>query len=158
MASGAQQLRQMADAQAAPQLEQLKARPEDAALLAGIGNIYYDAQQYEAAIGYYTRALKARPTDAAVRTDMATAYWYSGDADRALAEFDKALGDQPDSPNALFNRGLVRWKGKKDGAGALADWTRLLKAHPDYQEKDQVRRMMAEASKGPGDGSGTQPR
>ncbi len=88
-----------------------------------------------------------KPADGAVRTDMATAYWFMGQADLAIAEFDKALTFVPDNPNTLFNRGLVKWKGKKDAAGALADWERLLATDPAYDQKDKVRQMIAEAKK-----------
>jgi tetratricopeptide (TPR) repeat protein len=85
-----------------------------------------------------------KPADAAVRTDMATAYWYLGNADTALSEFDKALTYQPNNPNTLFNRGMVRWQGKMDSAGALADWQKLLATDPSYDAKDKVLQMMAE--------------
>ena len=137
----------MADAQAAPGLEKLKTNPNNPELLASIGNVYYDAQQYSPATDYYGRALKINPSNASVRTDMATAYWYLGDADRAISEFNKALTFEPTNPNTLFNRGLVRWKGKKDVAGAEADWAKLLQTNPNYAGKDTVKQMMAEAKK-----------
>ncbi len=139
------QLKGMADAKAAPLLDQLKANPKNADLLVSLGNLYYDAQQYPVAVDYYGRVLHARPSDVAVRTDMGTAYWYMGDADRAIAEFDKALTYAPNNANTLFNRGLVRWKSKTDSPGALADWEKLLKANPSYEGKDKVEQMMAEA-------------
>ncbi len=142
-----EQFKAAADAQAAPLIARLTAEPANPAVLIEVGNIYYDAQQYPLAVDYYSRALKAKPADAAVRTDMATAYWYMGQTDRALAEFDKALADAPDNPNTLFNRGLVKWRAKKDAAGALADWNRLLATDPAYEQKDQVRQMIAEAQK-----------
>jgi tetratricopeptide (TPR) repeat protein len=138
-------LKGMADAQAAPLLAQLKSNPNDPNLLTGIGNLYYDAQQFPIAIDYYARALKAKPADAAVRTDMATAYWYLGNADQAMVEFNKALSDAPNNPNTLFNRGLVKLRGKMDPAGALADFHRLLQVAPNYPAKDKVEQMIAEA-------------
>jgi len=141
---GPAQLREMADAQAAPELDKLKSDPNNLGLLASIGNIYYDAQQYPIAIDYYGRVLKAKPSDAAVRTDMATAYWYMGNADTAIAEFNKALTYAPNNPNTLFNRGLVKWRGKMDGAGALADWEKLLATNPNYEERNKVEQMMNE--------------
>ena len=137
-------LKEMADAQAAPQLDKLKSDPNNPVLLTTIGNLYYDAQQYPIAVDYYRRVLKARASYAAVRTDMATAYWYMGNADSAIAEFNQALIDAPNSPNTLFNLGLVKWKGKKDGAGALADWEQLLAANPNYEGKGKVEQMMTE--------------
>lgn len=137
-------LKEMADAQAAPLLDKLRSEPNNPDLLASVGNAYYDAQQYPIAVDYYGRALKARPSDAAVRTDRATAEWYMGNADAAIAEFNQALSYAPTNPNTLFNLGLVKWQGKKDAAGAIADWEKLLTANPNYEEKDKVEQMMAE--------------
>jgi len=140
-------LKEMADAQAAPLIEKLRAEPNSADVLTGIGNIYYDAQQYPIAIDYYGLALKAKPTDASVRTDMGTAYWFMGNADAAIAEFNKALAYAPTNPNTLFNLGLVKWQGKKDAAGAVADWEKLLAANPHYEARAKVEQMMADAKK-----------
>jgi cytochrome c-type biogenesis protein CcmH/NrfG len=140
-------LKEMADTQAAPLLDKLKSAPNNPDLLTGIGNIYYDAQQYPIAVDYYGRTLKINPSDAAVRTDMATADWYMGDADAAIAEFNKALVYAPNNPNTLFNLGLVKWQGKMDSAGAIADWQKLLAANPNYEAKDKVEQMIAEAKK-----------
>lgn len=136
-------MKTVADAQAAPLLKQLQADPGNADVLTSLGNLYYDAQQFSVAVDDYARALEAHPSDAAVRTDMATAYWYLGQTDRALAEFDKALVYQPNYPNALFNRGVVRWQGKGDNAGALSDWRQLLATNPGYQAREQVEKLMA---------------
>ncbi|MGD0731456.1 MAG: tetratricopeptide repeat protein [Terracidiphilus sp.] len=142
------QLKQMADTQALPLLNQLKSDAKNPDLLTSIGNLYYDAKQYPSAVDYYGRLLKEKPSDAAVRTDMGTAYWYMGDADSAIAEFNKALAYAPTNPNTLFNLGLVKWQGKKDSAGAIADWEKLLAANPNYDGKAKVEEMMAQARQG----------
>jgi tetratricopeptide (TPR) repeat protein len=141
------QLKTMADSQAAPQLLKLKSDPNNPDLLTNIGNLYYDAQQYQVAIDYYGRLLQIKPSDAAVRTDMATAYWYMGNADTAIAEFNKALTYAPNNPNTLFNLGLVKWQGKHDGAGAIADWKKLLATNPNYEGKDKLAQMLADVEK-----------
>ena len=146
-ASNQAQMKQQADAQAAPLLEALKPNPNDADILTRLGNLYYDAQQYPTAVNWYGRALAVRPSDADVRTDMGTAYWYMGNADSAIAECNTALTYQPNNPNTLFNRGLVKWQGKHDGAGALADWKQLLDSNPNYEGRDKVQQMMAEVGK-----------
>lgn len=140
-------LKEMADAQAAPMLAKLTSDPDNPALLAGVGNLYYDARQYSIAVDYYGRSLKGRPADAAVRTDMATAYWYMGNADAAISEFNKALTYEPTNPNTLFNRGLVKSQGKMDNAGAVADWEKLLATSPNYQQKYRVQQLIADAKK-----------
>jgi cytochrome c-type biogenesis protein CcmH/NrfG len=142
-----EQMKAMADKQAEPLLEQLKAKPDDAATLAQVGNIYYDAQIYPVAIEYYQKVLAIDPKNASVRTDMATAMFYSSDFDHAIAEFDHALKDDPKNGNALFNRGIVKWQGKMDVKGAVADWERLLKENPNYEQADKVRMYIAQAKK-----------
>jgi cytochrome c-type biogenesis protein CcmH/NrfG len=151
-----EQMKKMADTQAAPLIEKLKSDPNNSELLTNIGNFYYDAQQYQTAVDYYGRSLKAKPSDAAVRTDMATAYWYMGNADTAIDEFNKALKYEPNKPNTLFNLGLVKWQGKMDINGAVADWEKLLAANPNYEGKDKVEQMIAEAKKHVGVKPGTQ--
>lgn len=142
-----EQMRHMADKQAAPLVEQLKADPGNAKLLAQIGNIYYDTQQYPVAIDYYQRALQLTPKDASVRTDMATAFWYTGNADSAIAEFNRALNDEPNKANALFNLGVVQWQGKMDVQNAVATWQRLLDTNPNYDGKAKVLELMEQVKK-----------
>jgi cytochrome c-type biogenesis protein CcmH/NrfG len=149
------QMQKMADTQAAPFIEKLKADPNNAGLLANIGNIYYDTQQYPTAIDYYQRALKLEPANAGVRTDMATAYWYTGEADTAIAEFQKSLSYEPNKANTLFNLGIVEWQGKMDIDKATAAWQKLLATNPNYEGKDKVLELMAQAKKHSGVKPGT---
>jgi cytochrome c-type biogenesis protein CcmH/NrfG len=143
----AEQLKKMADAQAAPLIEKLKSDPNNAELLASIGNYYYDAQQYPTAINYYQQALKVQPSNTSVRTDLGTAYWYAGDADNAIAEFKKSLSYEPNKPNTLFNLGVVEWQNKMDVDAAVATWQKLLDTNPNYEGRDKVLEMIAQAKK-----------
>jgi cytochrome c-type biogenesis protein CcmH/NrfG len=142
-----QQMKMMADTQAAPLLEQLKSDPNNVELLTKVGNIYYDTQQYPTAIDYYRRSLNLQPANTGVRTDLATAIWYTGDPDTAIAEFNKALFFEPNNPNTLFNLGVVKWQGKMDVNGATAAWQKLLDTNPKYENKDKVLQLMAQAKK-----------
>ena len=141
------QMQQMADTQAAPLIEKLKADPTNAGLLANIGNVYYDARLFPTAIDYYQRALQSEPANTGVRTDMATAYWYMGNADAAIAEFQKSLSYEPNKPNTLFNLGIVEWQGKMDIDNAVATWQKLLDTNPNYEGKDKVLELIAQAKK-----------
>ncbi|MGA2424627.1 MAG: tetratricopeptide repeat protein [Terriglobales bacterium] len=149
------EMQKMADTQAGPLIEKLKTDPNNAGLLASIGNVYYDAQQFPTAIEYYQRALKMEPANTGVRTDMATAYWYSGNADSAIAEFQKSLSYEPNKANTLFNLGVVEWQGKMDIDKALATWQKLLDTNPNYEGKDKVLELMAQAKKHAGVKPGT---
>jgi cytochrome c-type biogenesis protein CcmH/NrfG len=149
------EMQKMADTQAGPLIEKLKADPNNAGLLENIGNIYYDAQQFPTAIDYYQRALKVQPANTGVRTDMATAYWYTGNADAAIAEFQKSLSYEPNKPNTLFNLGIVEWQGKMDIDKAVVTWQKLLDTNPNYEAKDKVLELMAQAKRHSGVKAGT---
>jgi cytochrome c-type biogenesis protein CcmH/NrfG len=142
-----EQMRKMADTQASPLLEQVKSNPNDPELLSKIGNIYYDVQDYPTSISYYQRVLKVQPANADVRTDLATAYWYTGNPDSAIQEFNRALSYQPNKANTLFNLGVVQWQGKMDINSAVATWQKLLATNPNYENKDRVKQLIAEAEK-----------
>lgn len=150
-ASAGQSQQAAAEAQAAveqaagPLLEAVNKNPGDFDSLVKLANVYYDGQQFANAIQYYERALAIHPENVDVRTDMGTAYWYTGNADKALAELQTSLRYKPGHPQTLFNLGWVRWQGKADPKGAVEAWQQLLKANPDYPQKDQVEKYIAKA-------------
>ena len=141
-----EQMKRMADAKAAPLLQQLQSSPNNAQLLAEIGNIYYDTQNFKDAIGYYQRSLDVKE-DPNVRTDMGTSYFYLGDPDTALAQFDRTLKADPKFENALFNVGMVRFNGKMDAKGAVVAWEQLLKINPNHPRRADIEQMIAQAKK-----------
>lgn len=135
----------MVEQSAAPLLEAINKNPNDYDSLVKLGNVFYDGQQFANAIQYYERALAIQPENVDVRTDMGTAYWYSGNADKALSELQTSLKYKPGHPQTLFNLGWVRWQGKADPKGAIEAWQQLLKANPDYPQKEQVEKYIAKA-------------
>jgi cytochrome c-type biogenesis protein CcmH/NrfG len=129
----------------APFVEAVQKNPQDFNALVQLGNMYYDARQYPSAIEYYERALKIHPENPDVRTDMGTAYWYAGNIEKALSELQTSLKYRPGHPQTLFNLGWIRWQGKADPKGAVEAWETLLKANPDYPQKQQVEQNIAKA-------------
>jgi tetratricopeptide (TPR) repeat protein len=125
-------------------LPRLKAAPADAALLANLGNSYYDRSNIPRPL-INERSLKVPPADTSVRTDLGTAYWYTGAADTAIPQFNKSLTYDSKKADTLFDLGIVKWQGKKDGPGAVAAWKKLLETNPAYPEKDAMLQLMAQA-------------
>lgn len=140
------QMKKMADAKAAPLLEKLKTDPQNAELLLQVGKIYNATHQFKEAADYYQKSLQVNPKDVATRTELASCLYYTGDVDGALTQLQQAVKDDPGSANALFNLGLIRWKGKQDAKGAVASWQQLLKSNPklDDARKSQVQKLIAE--------------
>lgn len=130
---------------AAPLIEAVTKNPNDYDSLVKLGNLFYDGQQYAGAVQYYERAVAIHPENVDVRTDLGTAYWYGGNADQAVAALETALKYSPGHPQTLFNLGWVRWQGKGDPKGAVEAWQKLLKANPDYPQRQQVEQYIAKA-------------
>jgi len=130
---------------AAPLVDAVNKDPKDYDSLVKLGDLFYDGKQFPNAIEYYQRALAIHPENPDVRTDMGTAYWYNGDADKAVAELQTSLKYRPGHPQTLFNLGWVRWQGKADPKGAVEAWEQLLKANPDYPQRQQVEQYIAKA-------------
>jgi len=119
--------------------------PNNAVAAIKAGNLLYDAQRYDEAIGFYQQAFAINKQDINLSTDLGTALWYTGRADEALTQYDKSLAIDPTHAQTLFNIGVVRSEGKHDFAGAAAAWEKLLKVHPDYPAAARVQTMLADA-------------
>jgi tetratricopeptide (TPR) repeat protein len=141
-------MKRMADKQAAPLLEKLKADPNNADLLNQVGTIYRATHQFDVAATYYNKSLDVNPKNVGPRTDLASCLYYQGDVDGAIAQLEKSLTYDPKHAGTLLNLGLIRYNGKKDAAGAIQAWETLLKYYPDFQNKAGVEKLIAEAKNG----------
>jgi cytochrome c-type biogenesis protein CcmH/NrfG len=140
-----EQMKQMADVQASALIEKAKSEPKNAGLLIQIAGIYQATHQFKEATSYFEKALKIDPKNVSARTEMASCLYYSGDVDGALARLNQNLKYDPKDANSLFNLGMIRYRGKKDPAGAIAAWQELLRANPNLDRKPAVEKMIAEA-------------
>lgn len=108
--------------------------PNDAQPRVQLGNLYFDAEQYNQAITWYEQALKLNPKDPNVSTDLGVAYYYTNQPDRALSQFDASLAIDPGHTKTLLNVGIVRAFGKQDLAGAAKAWEQVVALSPDSPE------------------------
>lgn len=143
-------MKRMADAQVQPLLTKLQADPNNSDLLNQVGSVYRVTHQFKTAETYYQKALAINPKNVGARTDLASCMFYEGDVDGAIAQLEKSLTYDPKHAGTLFNLGMIRWKGKNDAKGAIATWQKLLKLNPDYDNKDTVEKLIAEAQAHPG--------
>jgi cytochrome c-type biogenesis protein CcmH/NrfG len=151
-----EQMKQMADTQAAPLLAKLKSNPNDSTLLLQVAAIYYSTHQFKEATGYYNRALDTDPKNVAIRTKLASSLYFGGDIDGAIAQLNQALTNDPKDANAQFDLGVMKLQGKGDPKGALVAWQRLLKTNPQLSpdRKATVLKLMADVMTMMGDQHG----
>jgi cytochrome c-type biogenesis protein CcmH/NrfG len=138
-------MKKMADKQTAPLLEQLKKDPNNADLLNQVGTMYRATHQFKTAVDYYQKSLAINPKNVGARTDLASCLYYLGDVDGALAQLNKSLTYDPKHAGTLMNIGIIKWKGKKDAAGAVAAWETLLKLNPDFENREVVEHLIEQA-------------
>jgi cytochrome c-type biogenesis protein CcmH/NrfG len=144
----ADEMKHMADKQAAPLLEKLRSDPSNVDLLLQVGAIYHVTHQFHEAVGYYGRAAQAAPGNQAIRTKLASSLFRDGDADAAIVQLNQVLAADPKDLNALFDLGVIRLEGKGDAQGALAAWKQLLQSNPQLEasHKAVVEKLIADVT------------
>jgi cytochrome c-type biogenesis protein CcmH/NrfG len=81
--------------------------PQNVAAFVRLGNLHYDVQMWDQAVGYYQKALELQPDDPNVMTDMGVCFRGLGQFEKALELFEKASGLNPDHHQSRFNVVIV---------------------------------------------------
>lgn len=121
----------------------LELAPNDLDALRGVGNIYYDFEEYAKALEYYQKYLALNPDDPSVRTDMGTMYLYSNDVDRAISEYQTVLAKRPDFFQAHFNLGIA-YQEKGENTKALASLARARNLTTDENIRARIDQVLAQ--------------
>lgn len=118
--------------------------PNNYEALVGLGNLYFDNQQYQLAVEYYRRALKIKPEDPNVRTDLAICYTYLDLLDLAASELRQVIEKYPNHAQAHFNLAVVyqRMGRIKDAIEELDAFMKLVPPGPDYQYALQLKNQL----------------
>lgn len=110
--------------------KQTAQNPQSAEAWIQLGNLYFDTDNYEKAIGAYQNSLALKPDNAYVLTDMGVMYRRSGKPAEAIRAFSKAIAVDPRHEVSRFNKGIVLMHDLKDREGALKAWEGLLEINP----------------------------
>jgi len=142
-----EEMRHMADKEAAPLQEKLKSDPKNSEVLMQVGAIYFTTHQFKDAASYYAKAVEVEPGNVAFRTKLAIGLYNGGDADGAIAQLNRALSYDPKNANVLFDLGMIRFRGKQDSQGAVVAWKQLLKSNPQLSadRRATVEKLIADA-------------
>lgn len=126
----------------------LELMPNDLPALRGVGNVYYDFEEYSKAKEYYEKYLALSPEDPNVRTDLGTMYLYAKDTDRAIKEYQTVIDKKPDFFQAYFNLG-VAYHEKGDVAKARETLAKAKSLTTDKTIHERVDQVLAQFSDGP---------
>lgn len=136
--------------------------PNDADLLANLGNAYFDygtslrdggsnddANSFFAkAAAVYQKALALKPNQVGIETDMGTAFYYSGQPDQAEAAYKKAVAMDPKYINARLNYGIFLLYQHMDRKGAREQLTAALQLNPSGDIRNKIRTLLADTTEG----------
>lgn len=128
------------DVQRASELERTaNSQPSNAAVRVELANVYFDAERFDLAVPWYEAALKLDPKNPDASTDLGVCYYYLNQADRALTQFNHSLSVDPKHVKTLLDQGIVRAFGKKDFAGAIDAWQKVIALSPSSTEAQQAK-------------------
>jgi tetratricopeptide (TPR) repeat protein len=85
----------------------LASNPDDAGLMAAMGNVYFDASRWPEAREWYERSLQVSPSDPNVMTDLAVVYRNLGQSQRTVELLNQVLATTPTHWQALYNKVVV---------------------------------------------------
>jgi tetratricopeptide (TPR) repeat protein len=85
----------------------LDGNPEDAGLMAAMGNVYFDAGRWEEARGWYEKSLALSPGDPDIMTDLAVVFRNLGRPQESVELLDQVITTNPDHWQAWFNKVVV---------------------------------------------------
>ena len=95
-----------------------------------LGNLYFDNDNFDGAIGAYEKALALTPGNADVWTDLGVMYRRKDQPQKAVEAFDQAIKVDPRHQTCRFNKGVVLLHDLKDMPGAIAAWEELIRINP----------------------------
>lgn len=118
---------------------------DDLDALRALGNIAYDRNQPQEAMGHYQRFLEIKPDDLGIQTDLATMLLATRQVDAALAAYQAVLRTDPNYFQAQFNLAIA-YRSKGDDALALAALRRAREIAGDDETRQRVDQLLAHVS------------
>jgi tetratricopeptide (TPR) repeat protein len=126
----------------------LEREPKNPDALRELGNIAFDREQPEKAIGYYDQYLQLKPDDKDVFTDRATMLLAVGKTDEAIAAYQRMIRQDPSFFQAQFNLGLAYHRAGRS-ADAVAALQKARDMAKDEQTRKQVEQVLARVQSAP---------
>jgi len=120
----------------------LSSDPRNAGAAIQLANVYFDAERWDDAIGWYLKALEIDPKNPDASTDLGVSYYYTNRTEEALAQFEKSLAMDAKHTKTLLNKGIVLAFGKQDIKGATAEWQKVVDLAPTSPEGAAAKRAL----------------
>ena len=113
--------------------------PQNVAAFVRLGNLHYDVQMWDQAVGYYETAVELQPDNPDVMTDLGVCYRGLGQYEQALEMFEGPTSVKPDHHQSLFNVVIVAGFDLKQWDRADAALQSLEAMNPRPPRTDELR-------------------
>lgn len=85
----------------------LASTPKNPALIAELGDLYFEREMFEKAIAEYVKALELAPYDTDTYNDLGLAYYYTGNYELSVEQLEKGTKQDPNFQRLWLSLGYV---------------------------------------------------
>ena len=121
----------------------LEKDPQNPKLLTGLGDAYYDRQDWDRAIEMYQKARRKAASDPNLLSDLGAAYRNRGEFKLAISLFTKAREADPDHWQSLLNLVLINAFDTRNAAAAQRHLDELKRRYPDIPDLDRIQQQIS---------------
>jgi cytochrome c-type biogenesis protein CcmH len=107
------------------------------------GKRAFAKQDFPKAIEAFKKVLEADPNQPEAHSYMGMILVQAGHADGAMMAFDRALAQAPNYPMALWGKGMILYREKKDYDGARVVLQQLLQLIPPGEDRAEIEKIVA---------------
>jgi cytochrome c-type biogenesis protein CcmH len=107
------------------------------------GKRAFAKQEFPKAIEAFKKVLEIDPNQPEAHSYMGMILIQAGHADGAMMAFDRALAQAPKYPMALWGKGMILYREKKDYDGARVVLQQLLQLIPPGEDKSEIEKIVA---------------
>jgi cytochrome c-type biogenesis protein CcmH len=120
-------------------------RPGDAVNRSALeeGKRAFAKQDFAKAIEAFKKVLETDPNQPEAHSYMGMILIQAGHADGAMMAFDRALAQAPNYPMALWGKGMILYREKKDYDGARVVLGQLLQIIPPGEDRAEIEKIVA---------------
>ena len=119
-------------ARVAELMKSVQADPKNPETLFELGEIFFQAGEWQATIDWFTKLVAVDPTNVHALTDIGTSQYNLGSADEAKATWLKVNEIAPDDPQIHYNLGFLYANSEpQDLEAAKEEWGLVIQLAPD---------------------------
>ena len=116
--------------------------PQNPKLLATLGNLCYDREDWDGAIQAYEKARRKASSDPNLLSDLGAAYRNRGDFQKAVACFEKARAADPDHWQSLLNLVLIEAFDIRDEKASRRHFDELKRRFSDMPNLERIEKQI----------------